>query len=87
MENTNFYATGKRKTSIAKTWLTPGKGEITVNNKPVTEYFGSDSAKLILKSPLVLTDNIESFDIKVSVLGGGIIGQAGAIRHYITKIR
>lgn len=86
MENeTIIYATGKRKTSIAKTWLKPGKGDIVVNNKPVAEFFKSASAELILRSPLVLTDKLDSYDVKVSVLGGGIIGQAGAIRHGITK--
>jgi small subunit ribosomal protein S9 len=86
MENESiFYATGKRKSSIAKTWLKPGKGEITVNNKPVDEYFKSDSALLTLRAPLALIDKVDSFDVKVSVLGGGIIGQAGAIRHAITK--
>lgn len=85
MENENvFYATGKRKNGIARTWLTPGNGKITVNNKPVDEYF-SDAAQLILKQPLELTENAETFDVKVFVKGGGIIGQAGAIRHGITK--
>jgi small subunit ribosomal protein S9 len=86
MENENiYYATGRRKTAIAKTWLKPGSGQITVNGKTEDEYFGSGSAKLILRSPLALTGLLENFDINVSVLGGGPFGQAGAIRHGITR--
>lgn len=85
MENDNvFYATGKRKSGIAKTWLKPGNGKIIVNNKPVDEYF-SAYARLVLMEPLELTNTVDSYDINVKVLGGGIIGQAGAIRHGITK--
>ncbi len=86
MENDNvYYATGKRKNAIARTWLMPGNGQITVNGKDVEEYFGSDSAKLILRSALALTESSDAYDVKVTVKGGGIIGQAGAIRHGITK--
>lgn len=86
MNNENiYYATGKRKTAIAKTWLKPGKGEIIINNRPVNDYFKIHSAKIIMMQPLVLTNTLGSYDIKVSVLGGGITGQAGAIRHGITK--
>jgi len=80
-----YYATGKRKTAIARTWLKPGKGEIIINNRPVNDYFKIPSAKIIMLQPLVLTNNLGSYDIKVRVLGGGISGQAGAIRHGITK--
>lgn len=80
-----YYSTGKRKTSVARTWLTPGSGEIIVNNKPIDEYFKIESAKGIVKQPLVLTNTLESFDVKSKVVGGGISGQAGAIRHGITK--
>ncbi|MBW1746656.1 MAG: 30S ribosomal protein S9 [Deltaproteobacteria bacterium] len=80
-----YYATGKRKTAIARTWLKPGKGEIIINNRPVNDYFKIPSAKIIMMQPLVLTNTIGSYDIKVRVLGGGISGQAGAIRHGITK--
>ncbi|MBC2696731.1 MAG: 30S ribosomal protein S9 [Desulfobacteraceae bacterium] len=80
-----YYATGKRKTAIAKTWLKPGKGEIIINNRPVNDYFTIQSAKIIMMQPLVLTNTLGSYDIKVRVLGGGISGQAGAIRHGITK--
>lgn len=86
MEKENvFYATGKRKSAIARTWLTPGKGEFLINDRPVDEYFKVGSAKTKATQALALTNNLESFDIKVRVLGGGIIGQAGAIRHGITK--
>ena len=86
MEKENvYYSTGKRKTSVARTWLTPGSGEIIVNNKPIDEYFKIESVKGIVKHPLVLTNTLESFDVKSRVIGGGIVGQAGAIRHGITK--
>ena len=80
-----YYSTGKRKTSIARTWLTPGSGEIIVNNKPIDEYFKIESAKGLVRQPLVLTNTLESFDVKSKVVGGGISGQASAIRHGITK--
>jgi len=80
-----YYATGKRKTAVARTWLTPGSGEITVNSRPVDEYFNVQSAKAIMIQPLVITNKLESFDIKVRVKGGGKAGQAGAIRHGITR--
>ncbi len=81
-----YYATGKRKTAIARTWLKPGKGEIIINNRPVDDYFKIPSAKILMMQPLVLTNTLGSYDIKIRVLGGGISGQAGAIRHGITKI-
>ena len=80
-----YYATGKRKTAIARTWLKPGKGEIIINNRPVNDYFKTPSAKILMMQPLVLTNTLGSYDIKVRVLGGGISGQAGAIRRGITK--
>jgi len=80
-----YYATGKRKSAIASTWLKPGKGEITINNRAIDDYFKVPSAKLLLCQPLTLTNNLESYDIKIRVIGGGITGQAGAIRHGITK--
>jgi len=86
MENEKiYYATGKRKSSIAKTWLTPGSGKITVNNRSLEDYFVHLDARKILESPLVLTQNTDVFDINIKVLGGGIMGQAGAVRHGITK--
>ena len=80
-----YYSTGKRKTSVARTWLTPGSGEIIVNNKPIDEYFKIESLKGMVKHPLVLTNTLESFDVKSKVVGGGVSGQAGAIRHGITR--
>jgi small subunit ribosomal protein S9 len=86
MEKENvYYSTGKRKTSVARTWLTPGSGEIIVNNKPIDEYFKIESLKGMVKQPLILTNLLESFDVKSRVVGGGISGQAGAIRHGITR--
>ena len=80
-----YYATGKRKSAIARTWLKPGKGEIIINNRPVDDYFKTPSTKILMMQPLVLTNTLGSYDIKIRVLGGGISGQAGAIRHGITK--
>jgi small subunit ribosomal protein S9 len=86
MEKENvYYSTGKRKTSVARIWLTPGSGGIVVNNKPVDEYFKIESLKGMVKQPLVLTNTLESFDVKGRVIGGGVAGQAGAVRHGITK--
>jgi small subunit ribosomal protein S9 len=80
-----YYATGKRKSAIAKTWIMPGNGEITVNDRPMDDYFTVEVVKAIVKQPLVLTNTLESFDVKARVIGGGFSGQAGAIRHGITK--
>ncbi|MDO9566690.1 MAG: 30S ribosomal protein S9 [Candidatus Desulfaltia sp.] len=80
-----YYATGKRKNAIARTWLMPGKGAIVVNDRPVENYFKVESLKTIMTQPLVITNTIGLFDIKVRIKGGGISGQAGAIRHGITK--
>lgn len=86
MENANiFYATGRRKSSIARTWLMPGTGEITVNDRQVDDYFKVGASKAIMMQPLVLTSTLGSYDIKVRVLGGGCTGQAGAIRHGLTR--
>ena len=84
-KETIYYATGKRKNAIARTWLTPGKGEIIINNRTIEDFFKVGTAKTIMKQPLMLTNNLDSFDIKIWVRGGGISGQAGAIRHGITK--
>ncbi len=83
MEN-SYYATGKRKNGVARTWLIAGSGKIMINDKPANEYF-SPSAMLVLTEPLSLIDAMETYDIKVTVKGGGIMGQAGAVRHGITK--
>jgi small subunit ribosomal protein S9 len=83
-ENT-FYATGKRKNAIARTWITPGKGEITINGRSLEDYFRVYTAKTIISQPLMLTNTQDKFDIKIKVIGGGVMGQAGAIRHGITR--
>ena len=86
MEKENvYYATGKRKSAIARTWMMPGTGEITVNDRPVDDYFKVASARALMMQPLVLTNTAGSYDIKIRVLGGGYYGQAGAIRHGISK--
>lgn len=85
MAEQKFYATGKRKTSIARVWMKPGTGEITINKRAMDEYFGRPTSKMVVRQPLELTDNIGKFDIDVNVCGGGPSGQAGAIKHGITK--
>ncbi|WP_054031105.1 30S ribosomal protein S9 [Desulfatitalea tepidiphila] len=80
-----YYATGKRKNAIARTWIKPGNGDISINGRSLEDYFKVYTAKTIIKQPLTLTNNQDKFDIKIKVLGGGTIGQAGAIRHGITK--
>ncbi len=86
METGNvFYATGKRKNSVAKVWLTPGSGKIIINKKDLNDYFELNVTKDLLSSPLTLTENSNAFDVKVSVLGGGKSGQAGAIRLGVSK--
>jgi small subunit ribosomal protein S9 len=85
MAAVQYYGTGKRKSSIARVWITPGTGAITVNKKSLDEYFGRETSKMIVKQPLELTENLDKFDIMVTVAGGGDMGQAGAIKHGITK--
>ena len=80
-----FYATGKRKDSVAKVWLTPGNGKIVVNNRDLNEYFELNVTRDLLLSPLILTEKSDAFDVKVTVLGGGKSGQAGAIRLGVSK--
>ena len=80
-----FYATGRRKKSIAKVWIQPGQGAITVNNKEMAEYFGRATAEMIVRQPLALTETLGSFDVNATVLGGGLSGQAGALRLGISK--
>ena len=80
-----YYGTGKRKRAIARTWLKPGNGTITINRRLIEDYFGRETAKMIVEQPLVLTDTYGSYDVNVNVCGGGISGQAAAIRHGITK--
>ncbi len=85
MAATRYYGTGKRKSSIARVWLTPGTGIITVNTKTIDAYFGRETSKMVIRQPLELTENVNKFDIYVTVKGGGDSGQAGAIKHGITK--
>lgn len=81
----SFYATGKRKSSIARVWIKPGNGEIIVNTKTLDSYFGRETSKMVVMQPLELTENVGKFDIFCTVKGGGDSGQAGAIKHGITK--
>jgi small subunit ribosomal protein S9 len=80
-----YYGTGRRKSSIARVFIQPGKGSIVINNKPMEEYFSRYTSQMIMKQPLELTNNASNFDIKVNVVGGGESGQAGAVRHGITR--
>ena len=85
MADTQYYGTGRRKTSTARVYLTNGSGNITINTRPLDGYFGREVARMIVKQPLELVEMIDKFDIKVTVRGGGSFGQAGAIRHGITR--
>ena len=80
-----YYATGRRKTAIARTRLVPGGGDVLINNCPIDEYFTLESAKMIVRQPLDLTGTRDRFDVMVNVCGGGVSGQAGAIRHGIAR--
>ncbi|HAS54304.1 MAG: 30S ribosomal protein S9 [Nitrospirae bacterium GWC2_57_13] len=82
---TRFYATGKRKNAIARVWLMPGSGRITINQRPVEQYFGRDVLRMIIRQPFEVTGVVDKFDIVATVLGGGASGQAGALRHGISK--
>ena len=81
----SYYATGKRKESIAKVWLKPGAGKITVNNKDYKEYFPRDTLVTMINEPLNITGTSDSYDIIATIVGGGVSGQAGALRHGISK--
>lgn len=80
-----YYATGKRKNSIARVWMMPGSGKITINERPADQYFGRDVLKMIIRQPFEVTGTMDKFDVLATVLGGGETGQAGAIRHGISK--
>ena len=80
-----YYGTGRRKSSVARVYLLPGTGKITINKRDMDNYFGLDTLKLIVRQPLVLTDTQDKFDVLVTVKGGGFTGQAGAIRHGISR--
>ena len=85
MANAQFYGTGRRKKSIARVRLIPGKGEVKINNRTIDDYFGLETLKVIVRQPLVATDNLGKFDVVCKVSGGGFTGQAGAIRHGIAR--
>ena len=80
-----FYGTGRRKSSIARVYLVPGTGKITINKKDMDEYFGLETLKIIVRQPLEATNTADKYDVKVNVHGGGFTGQAGAIRHGIAR--
>ena len=80
-----FYGTGRRKKSIARVYLVPGKGNITINKRDIDEYFGLETLKVIVRQPLVATETVDKYDVKVTVKGGGYTGQAGAVRHGIAR--
>ena len=81
----NNYGTGRRKSAVARVFLKPGKGDIVVNGRPVDQFFSRETGRMIVRQPLELTDNLTNFDIMVNVDGGGESGQAGAVRHGITR--
>ena len=85
MATNRNYGTGRRKSSVARVYIMPGTGKITINKRSLDEYFGLDTLKLIVNQPLVLTQNVGKLDILVNVCGGGTTGQAGAIRHGISR--
>jgi small subunit ribosomal protein S9 len=84
-EKQGWYATGKRKSAIARVWLRPGNGTVTINRRTMDDYFGRAVLKMILQEPFELTETRGKYDVLVNVVGGGLAGQAGAIRHGITR--
>ena len=84
-KTTKFYGTGRRKSSVARVYLTPGTGKITINKRDMDDYFGLETLKIIVKQPLVATNTVDKYDVLVNVKGGGFTGQAGAIRHGISR--
>ena len=85
MANARYYGTGRRKKSIARVYLVPGTGKVTINKRDIDEYLGLETLKVIVRQPLVATDTVDKFDVQVNVKGGGYTGQAGAIRHGIAR--
>ncbi len=85
MNGKYYYGTGRRKSAVARVFMIKGSGKITVNGKPVDDYFARETGRMVIRQPLELTENLEGFDIMVNVTGGGETGQAGAIRHGITR--
>ncbi len=80
-----YYGTGRRKSAVARVFLAPGSGKIEVNGKPVDEFFSRETGRMVVRQPLELTNHVSTFDIRVNVVGGGETGQAGAVRHGITR--
>ena len=80
-----YYATGRRKNAVSRTWLKPGTGRVIVNQRDIDDYFGRETDKMLLRQPLQLTETEEKYDVHVNVRGGGLTGQAGAIRHGIAR--
>ncbi|HEY8342380.1 MAG TPA: 30S ribosomal protein S9 [Calditerricola sp.] len=86
MAQVRYYGTGRRKESVARVWLVPGDGKVTINKRSLDDYFGGlETLKLIIKQPLMLTNTADKYDVIVNVRGGGVSGQAGAIRHGIAR--
>jgi len=85
MAEEKLHSVGKRKSAVARVWIRPGKGTITVNRKPIEEYVRRETDRILIRQPLTITDSLEKYDISVTVRGGGISGQAGAIRHAISR--
>ena len=85
MATAKFYGTGRRKKSIARVYLVPGTGNITINKRSIDEYFGLETLKVVVRQPLVATETTDKFDVLVNVHGGGFTGQAGAVRHGIAR--
>ncbi|MBR4026622.1 MAG: 30S ribosomal protein S9 [Lachnospiraceae bacterium] len=85
MATTKYYGTGRRKSSVARVYLVPGTGKITINKRDIDEYLGMETLKVVVRQPLVATENVDKFDVLVNVKGGGYTGQAGAIRHGIAR--
>lgn len=85
MAENQYYGTGRRKSSAARVFIKPGSGKIVINQRSLEQYFGRETARMVVRQPLELTETVEKFDIYVTVIGGGVSGQAGAIRHGITR--
>ena len=85
MANTKYYGTGRRKSSVARVYLVPGTGKITINKRDIDAYLGLETLKVVVRQPLVATETVDKFDVLVNVKGGGYTGQAGAIRHGIAR--
>ena len=85
MSAVSYYGTGRRKSAVARVHIVPGRGDIVINKRQIDDYFGLETLKLIVRQPLELTNTLGKFDVKVNVFGGGFTGQAGAIRHGISR--